>query len=87
MVQISPKHVPIQNQFQLQKYYAILNLGLSRNVNTTIYDPTETKLYLHLTDKGLAIVMSFVETRFYAKSNSFTTRNYQGLVILNCTRS
>ena len=26
----------------------------------------ETELYLHLTEKGLAVIRNFVETRFYA---------------------
>ena len=67
MVQISLKHIPIQNQWQLGKNYprwphsggwgGILYLSLASNVNTMIYKPPETELYLHLTEKGLALVV------------------------------
>ena len=32
----------------------------------TIYNSPENELYLHLTEKGLTVIMNFVETRFYA---------------------
>ena len=75
MVQISFNIYPSKINGGLKKitqHAAILNLGLSRKVNMAIYwyDSPETKLYLYLTEKGLAIAMNFVETRFYATLGS-----------------